>query len=414
MNRQWYVYKNNVQEGPYNWEQLKEHTADGSLKKDDLVWTEGMEEWAAASNIADLFPAQVTPPPVPQQYKAKPPIPPALRKEYSAPAAESEQSGITAKDDTEQPQAKSGKSPLKIVAMAGGGIVVLAALIFAVLFILNIDSSVPEMVVSDIATSHAVDEDNLPIDIADRFSHLAEGIYITMKIDNIPEEMLFYSQLFYEDELVSENKSFSFDYTDLNFSDYYYRDKYFSPGNYHYELRASEDDQLLAEARFEVYWEIIPLEVLYPGLKIFRSEGLSFAYPQDYQHVVEDGIDNFYKAGLEEYVLFYFLRHDAIKSEGAHGNLRFFKDAKVELIESQFDGVINHIYEDKINIDGIEYPYIEIIGNMLLDNGENILNIVLIPEGEYVYSFTYIAHEDYYDTYLPVYADLMYTISFQQ
>lgn len=61
---QWYYAKNNQQQGPVSEEQLKQLVASGELQPSDLVWTEGMSQWAEARGMEWLFPAPTVPPPL--------------------------------------------------------------------------------------------------------------------------------------------------------------------------------------------------------------------------------------------------------------------------------------------------------------------------------------------------------------
>ena len=68
---QFYMVVNNQQAGPYDLNTLKQYVQNGQLTKDTLVWKQGMANWVAAGEVAELsglFGA--TPPPVP------PPPPP--------------------------------------------------------------------------------------------------------------------------------------------------------------------------------------------------------------------------------------------------------------------------------------------------------------------------------------------------
>ena len=56
MSGQWFITRNNQRYGPYVWEQLIEYAANGNIAPDDLIWGEGMTEWAIATSIAGLFP----------------------------------------------------------------------------------------------------------------------------------------------------------------------------------------------------------------------------------------------------------------------------------------------------------------------------------------------------------------------
>ncbi|MDQ3332578.1 MAG: DUF4339 domain-containing protein, partial [Planctomycetota bacterium] len=56
--------------GPFAPQQLESGVATGEFKKDSLVWSSGMDGWKKASEVpqlAQLFSAAPTPPPVPPQ-----------------------------------------------------------------------------------------------------------------------------------------------------------------------------------------------------------------------------------------------------------------------------------------------------------------------------------------------------------
>ncbi len=55
MSDAWYYGQGGQQFGPVTFEQLKQSAAGGALSPSDYVWTEGMPNWKAASEIAGLF-----------------------------------------------------------------------------------------------------------------------------------------------------------------------------------------------------------------------------------------------------------------------------------------------------------------------------------------------------------------------
>lgn len=66
----WHVVMNGQSAGPFAPQQLESGVATGQFKKDSLVWTAGMDGWKKASEVpqlAQLFSATPTPPPVPPQ-----------------------------------------------------------------------------------------------------------------------------------------------------------------------------------------------------------------------------------------------------------------------------------------------------------------------------------------------------------
>ncbi len=61
--RQYYIYDGDVKKGPFVLEQLPEQ----SLKKDMLVWYEGLGDWTKAEKITELQPLLTAmPPPLPK------------------------------------------------------------------------------------------------------------------------------------------------------------------------------------------------------------------------------------------------------------------------------------------------------------------------------------------------------------
>ncbi|UMZ73665.1 TIGR00266 family protein [Natranaerofaba carboxydovora] len=51
----WYITKEGKQYGPYDWNQLLQLKGDNYLNKNDLVWSEKLNNWTPASQIKDLF-----------------------------------------------------------------------------------------------------------------------------------------------------------------------------------------------------------------------------------------------------------------------------------------------------------------------------------------------------------------------
>lgn len=76
---EWYYAKYGKQDGPVDVDTLRGKLQSGELAPSDLVWKDGMPEWTAAENVAELTSAPATPPVaggggvhggqmVPQQY----------------------------------------------------------------------------------------------------------------------------------------------------------------------------------------------------------------------------------------------------------------------------------------------------------------------------------------------------------
>jgi len=66
MADQWYIGRNDKRTGPFTPDQLRQMAASGRVQPTDLVWKQGMTQWAAASTIKGLFsiPGVATPPAV--------------------------------------------------------------------------------------------------------------------------------------------------------------------------------------------------------------------------------------------------------------------------------------------------------------------------------------------------------------
>jgi len=77
---QWYYSKNGVQLGPVTLQELQAKLVAGEVAWSDLVWRDGMSDWTAAGQVAELRPMQsaVVAPGVPPQIPSSSPyVPPA-------------------------------------------------------------------------------------------------------------------------------------------------------------------------------------------------------------------------------------------------------------------------------------------------------------------------------------------------
>ncbi|MCC6418275.1 MAG: DUF4339 domain-containing protein [Gemmataceae bacterium] len=142
MADEWYYAKNGQQLGPVSRDELKQYTSAGQLRPNDLVWTEGMANWAPAQTVPGLFPAIPTSRPVrtlaAETYRlndvenpARPPVRP-LERDYGPEEDEEE--------EEERPRyrrrrSSSGANPVLIAvgALVGilvvvGGIILIATL----------------------------------------------------------------------------------------------------------------------------------------------------------------------------------------------------------------------------------------------------------------------------------------------
>ena len=78
MSNQWFYSKHGQQQGPVSSEQLKQLAASGQLQPSDLVWKDGIGQWAEARRINGLFPEQaMRPPQLPSLIPPTPNIPPS-------------------------------------------------------------------------------------------------------------------------------------------------------------------------------------------------------------------------------------------------------------------------------------------------------------------------------------------------
>lgn len=86
MENEWYYGDGGQRHGPVSIEDLRNLIQDGSLKRDTLVWKEGLETWVPASKVKGLFrePPPLAGPPKPKS--GPPPLPPrrSARPEVSA------------------------------------------------------------------------------------------------------------------------------------------------------------------------------------------------------------------------------------------------------------------------------------------------------------------------------------------
>jgi hypothetical protein len=64
-NRSWFFASQGKQQGPYPEAQLREFIANGTVRAETLVWSEGMAGWQKAGDIPGLLAGAVGPPPPP-------------------------------------------------------------------------------------------------------------------------------------------------------------------------------------------------------------------------------------------------------------------------------------------------------------------------------------------------------------
>jgi len=82
---EWYYAENGQQRGPVPVTALREMAANGILKPTDLVWTEGMSQWAPASATRGIFrPPPQAPIRVPARSTPQPQLEPFAEAEDDA------------------------------------------------------------------------------------------------------------------------------------------------------------------------------------------------------------------------------------------------------------------------------------------------------------------------------------------
>ncbi len=147
MSDQWFLLKDQKQEGPYSYEELTSLIETGSLKRSDLLWKEGMAQWQPADQIEGLFLKAAPPPPPPSPVEAvSPPPPPAAvappppppappAGQYATPPAVNRpHSEPTGQPPFQASAAKPKKkmSGLKLAAIIGGSLIVLLIVVILI------------------------------------------------------------------------------------------------------------------------------------------------------------------------------------------------------------------------------------------------------------------------------------------
>jgi hypothetical protein len=85
MSEEWYIFKNQAQQGPYTWTQLYQEAQSGRIVPEDLVWNQALENWVPASEVPGLMP-QVGPVAPPSQAPPPVPAPPSAPPAATAPS----------------------------------------------------------------------------------------------------------------------------------------------------------------------------------------------------------------------------------------------------------------------------------------------------------------------------------------
>lgn len=74
MDAIWFVYSGRHQTGPFTSADLQRMAATGRVTPNDLVWKDGMDDWAKAATIKNLFPNYAPEPPPVQNRRPEIPI----------------------------------------------------------------------------------------------------------------------------------------------------------------------------------------------------------------------------------------------------------------------------------------------------------------------------------------------------
>jgi hypothetical protein len=145
----WYYAQNGQQYGPVSGGQLQQLAAAGQLQPVDLVWQEGMPNWAPAGTITNLIPAHRLASPGPAAVPG-PADPYAAATAGAAPYGGTPAYGGTPGYDTyevERPRRKAqGMSTGALVGLIAGMIGVVVVVVVVIIFIVNLSggSSSPQ------------------------------------------------------------------------------------------------------------------------------------------------------------------------------------------------------------------------------------------------------------------------------
>ena len=110
----WYYARGESEQGPISSAQIKALAATGALRRDDLVWKEGMENWLPASDVDELFP----------QNKKK-----GIEPEKKAAPATKDNGTPTPKPASTRPSLPPDLDMTQLIRSVGRGLVVLGVLI---------------------------------------------------------------------------------------------------------------------------------------------------------------------------------------------------------------------------------------------------------------------------------------------
>jgi hypothetical protein len=404
MPQKWFVYKENNQLGPFSLEELHRQTDAGELKAEDLVWSEGMPEWVKAGDLTEIFPKAETPPLPPavpaipaQSVQSSPPVPP--------PASATELDG---------PVDAKKRSPLKTVALIGGGVIALAVIAFIVLAIIEMVPPRKPIQLSNILVSEEYTEDYEAVNPASTFEKNVSDIHVTMTVDYAPRDTVLTGNWYMAEEnepfgtsdLVlpasSSTVAFSFE-----------SDEKWLPGFYRVEFRVG--DELFGMTGFEITSPGLSIEERYPDYAVFKDIYYSIAYPPDWIYSHEEGK-----------VIYFDL---------SSGN-SFIMLSKIEkadypaledLLQHHLDDLTVNLYADiidqvrvpallHVDLLPVEYPAISIISEYEFNDLNYREWLVLVDysaeSGSFYLEYIYSETLDNYSMYLPFAEGIFDSITF--
>ncbi len=112
MGQKWFYSENGRATGPFSFDQLKWLIANKRLSPDDLVWSEGMPNWARAAEVVGLFTTdqaiRIKPPPLPKSASGSREA--ADRTQQQEPKASVSQSPLTPIKPVSRPAASAPSS----------------------------------------------------------------------------------------------------------------------------------------------------------------------------------------------------------------------------------------------------------------------------------------------------------------
>jgi hypothetical protein len=147
MTEQWYYAQNGQQQGPVSAEVFRRLAETGQLQPTDLVWKEGMANWAPARTVAGVFPepptvvpAVVEPAAAVEPYGLGPTR--AAEPPSARPAAfEGEPAGIEEGPWERRPRRRRKGNPALLIGGIVGGVILLIGVVVVLIIVLQSGTS---------------------------------------------------------------------------------------------------------------------------------------------------------------------------------------------------------------------------------------------------------------------------------